>query len=177
MIGLELYPDLLANVRHDGLYHSIKVLFQPHDPDVQVIAALLKQAPDFVTACHQFVDNFTTYRREIGDYWEIPAEVIAEEAADCDGKAIFLLSLLRTKIAPEDVFAAFGIWQNGRSEGHMWVLMNGSKFDKILESTTGPRSPLHGQYHLMAMFNDIYTFATPQAIREFDLKVPELVIP
>lgn len=80
---LELFDDIKANVRHDGEYHSIKSLVQPDDPEVKGVARVLFQAPDFIEAAQEFVDQFTTYRREIGDYWATPEETMTDRCPVC----------------------------------------------------------------------------------------------
>lgn len=168
---LQQYTDLKANVRHDGKFHSIKQLVHPDDPEVREIARVLVQADDFVGACQDFVDSFTTYKQEIGDYWELPSETLRRQAADCDGKAILLCSILRNYIPAEEVYCAFGTWrQNGREEGHMWVVMDsGGEEDRIVESTASSRRPVKGKYNLQAIFNDRYAFSYPEGIRDFEL--------
>ncbi len=74
---LKKYYDILARVRQDGRWHSIRSLVQPEDPDVLAVAAILSQTEDFIAACQDFVDSFTTYAREVGDYWCTPAETMA----------------------------------------------------------------------------------------------------
>ena len=80
---LEQYQGLNARVRHDSQYHPIMELVRPNDPTVRNIARVLVQAPDFIAASQEFVDSFTTYRREIGDYWATPAETMALRCAEC----------------------------------------------------------------------------------------------
>lgn len=170
------YSDLLADVRYDGRYHSIRSLVQPDDSEVREIARVLVQAPDFFEATLEFVNSFTTYREEVGDYWETPGETLAERGADCDGKAILLCSILRNYIPPEEVFCAFGLWRaGGETTGHMWGVI-GSKDgeDIILEATAAPSKPQKGKYIIHGIFNDRYTFATDIGLREFNLKPVEL---
>lgn len=167
---LELYSDLLANVRYDGKYHSIKALVQPNDPTVREIAEILHRAPDFVAAAQDFVDSFTTYEQEIDDYWATPGEVLEAEAGDCDCKAILLLSILRNFIPAERVFAAFGNLRNGSDTGHMWIETDGILMPEIIEATTHSKQQLKGSYDYLAIFNDKYAFASPQGIKEFDLE-------
>lgn len=172
---LHLYDDLLANVRHDGKYHSIRSLVQPDDPEVRNIARVLVQAPDFVEVTQEFVDTFTTYRSELGDYWELPSETLGDRAADCDGKAILLASILRNYLPPESVFVAFGLWnQASKLDGHAWVVTEGDgNEDRIIEATAGPNRSVKGKYILHAIFNDVYAFSTDIGLREFDLQPVE----
>ncbi len=80
---LQRYQDLLASVRHDDNFHSIKALVQPDWPEVKEIAEVLLNTPDFVLACQEFVHSFTTYKREIGDFWTTPEEMLGRRAGDC----------------------------------------------------------------------------------------------
>jgi hypothetical protein len=172
-LNIQLYKDLMADVRWDGRYHAIRALVQPDDPQVKEIAAVLVQAPDLISAAQEFVNNFTTYQREPGDFWRTPAETLARKAGDCDDKAILLTSLLRSGgMGPLDVYCAFGLWDiNGHAEGHMFVVTAGQGGqDRIIESTAAPSKPISGNYTLQAIFNDQYTFATSAGLREFDLQ-------
>ncbi|MCK5235874.1 MAG: transglutaminase family protein [Deltaproteobacteria bacterium] len=168
---LKQYFDFKAAVRHDGKYHPIRQLVQPEDPEIQEIARVLIVAEDFVAACQDFVDSFTTYRQEVGDYWAKPRELLEAEAGDCDDKAILLTSLLRNFIPAEEVFCAFGTWQqNGKAEGHMWTVIPGvNGEDQIIEATASSSKATKGKYNLQAIFNDRYAFVYPDAIKDFDL--------
>jgi len=173
---LHLYSELLANVRYDDKYHSVKELVQPNDPTVRDIARVLVQAKDFTKAAQEFVDSFTTYRNEVGDYWTTPAELLAAQAGDCDDKAILLCSILRNYLPPDQVYCAFGLWVlDGETTGHMWVVAEGEDGDdRIIEATAGPERKTRGKYVLHGMFNDKYAFSTEIGIREFDLKTVEV---
>jgi hypothetical protein len=170
---IRLYEDLLADVRYDGKYHSIKNLVQPNDPMVRDIARVLIQADDFTKASQEFVDSFTTYQLEVGDYWTTPAEILEVQAGDCDDKAILLCSILRNYLPPDQVFCAFGLWSvDAGISGHMWVVTEGEDGeDRVIESTAGPGRKTRGRYVLHGMFNDKYAFSTDLGLREFDLKI------
>ncbi len=172
------YEDLLANVRWDGRYHSIRALVQPHDPDVMELAQILHGTPDFIEACHAFVHAFTTYQEEVGDYWRTPAESMDQKAIDCDDSAILLCSLLRNYLPPDQVFCSVGIWaKRGKSGGHMWVTVKEfGKPARLLESTGPSTREPSGVYHLSALFNDEYTFATKRGLKEFGLIPVEEVV-
>ena len=98
-VKLKEYEDLLANVRHDGQFHSIRDLVQPFDPLVKEVADILIQAPDFIEAAQDFVAEFTVYKEEVGDYWGYPMETLAFRSGDCDDLAILLCSILRNRNA------------------------------------------------------------------------------
>ena len=173
---LHLYKDLLANVRYDGKYHSVESLVQPDDPGVRDIARVLVQANDFIGAAQEFVDSFTTYQNEVGDYWTEPNEILDRRAGDCDDKAILLCSILRNYLPADQVYCAFGLWiMNGETTGHMYVVTEGDEEeDRIVEATAGPDRKTRGKYILHGMFNDKYAFSTNIGLREFDLKTVNL---
>ena len=173
---LRLYKDLLANVRYDGKYHSVESLVQPDDPVVRDIARVLVQANDFIGAAQEFVDSFTTYQSEVGDYWTEPSEILEARAGDCDDKAILLTSILRNYLPADQVYCAFGLWiLDGETGGHMYVVAEGEDGeDRIIESTAGPGRKTRGKYILHGMFNDQYAFSTDIGLREFDLRSIEL---
>ena len=172
---IRLYEQLLANVRYDGQYHNIKNLVQPDDPEVRDIARVLVQANDFVAAAQEFVNSFTTYETEVGDYWTEPRELLEAQAGDCDDKAILLCSILRNYLPADQVYCAFGLWAlDGETTGHMWVVAEGEDGeDRIIEATAGPERKTRGRYVLHGIFNDKYAFSTDIGLREFDLKTVE----
>lgn len=173
---LRLYDDLLADVRHDGKYHSIRALVMPDDPEVREVARVLVQAPDFIATTQEFVNFFTTYRAEVGDYWATPSEVLVERAGDCDDLSILLCSILRNYLPPEKVYCAFGLWRaGGQTTGHMYVITEREDGeDRILEATAGPEKPSRGKYILHGIFNDKYCFSTDIGLREFEMKPVEM---
>lgn len=177
---LKRYDDLLADVRHDHEHHSIRSLVQVDDPEVREVARVLVQATDFISAAQEFVNSFTTYGSEVGDFWRTPSETLEKRTGvDCDDSAILLCSILRNYIPPDQVYCAFGLWtMGGKTDGHMWVVTAGEGGeDRILESTAPPGKSTRGKYVLYGMFNDSYCFATDIGLREFDLKPVELADP
>jgi len=173
---IKRYDDLLADVRHDHEHHSIRSLVHVDDPEVRDIARVLVQASDFISASQEFVNSFTTYRSEVGDYWATPDEMLSKRSGDCDDSAILLTSILRNYIPPDQVYCAFGLWaMGGKTDGHMWVVTQGEGGeDRILESTAPPGKSLRGKYVIYGMFNDKYAFSTDIGLKEFDLKQVEL---
>ena len=174
------YDDLLADVRHDHEHHSIRSLVQVDDPEVKDIARVLVQAPDFISAAQEFVNSFTTYGSEVGDFWRTPSETLEkteseEPGVDCDDSAILLCSILRNYIPPDEVYCAFGLWaMGGKTDGHMFVVTKGEGGeDRILESTAPPGKSTKGKYVIYGMFNDKYCFSTDIGLKEFDLRIAE----
>ena len=173
---IKRYDDLLADVRHDHEYHSIRSLVQVDNPEVREIARVLIQANDFIESSQEFVNSFTSYGSEVGDFWRTPAETLEKRTAvDCDDSAILLCSLLRNYIPPDQVYCAFGLWaMGGKTDGHMFVVTKGEGGeDRILESTAPPGKSLRGKYVIYGMFNDSYAFSTDMGLKEFDLKIAE----
>lgn len=178
---IKRYDDLLADVRHDHEYHSIRSLVQVDDPEVREVARVLVQTTDFINSAREFVNSFTTYGSEVGDFWRTPGETLEKSETpdpgiDCDDSAILLCSILRNYIPPDQVYCAFGLWaMGGKTDGHMWVVTEGEGGDdRILESTAPPGKSLRGKYVIYGMFNDKYCFSTDIGLREFDLKQVEL---
>jgi hypothetical protein len=172
--NLALYFDLKADVRYSNSHVPIRQLVTPNDPEVKEIADILYEDPDFIGACQAFINSFTTYAHEEGDYWSIASETLENRAGDCDCLSILLCSLLRVHIPAEKAYCAVGIWNvEGRQEGHMYVVVDENGEDRIIESTAGPEVSLTGSYDLYAIFNDKYAFATKQGLALFDLKPVE----
>lgn len=177
---IKRYDDLLADVRHDHEHHSIRSLVQPDDPEVRDIARVLVQASDFINATQEFVNSFTTYGAEVGDFWRTPSETLEKRTSvDCDDSAILLCSILRNYIPPDQVYCAFGLWaMGGKTDGHMFVVTKGEgDEDRIIESTAPPGKSTRGKYVIYGMFNDCYAFSTDIGLKEFDLKPVELAEP
>lgn len=97
----------------------------------------------------QYVCQNFKYRADKGEFWEFPSEVYVERAADCDGTALFLVSMLRRFYPADRVYAVAGTY---RGFGHMWVELDG----EILETTyTQARSvPSPRNYRAYCKFND-----------------------
>ena len=177
---IKRYDDLLADVRHDQKHHSIRSLVQIDDPEVRDIARVLVQASDFISAAQEFVNSFTSYGSEVGDFWRTPSETLEKRTGvDCDDSAILLCSILRNYIPPDQVYCAFGLWSmGGKTDGHMFVVTKGEGGeDRILESTAPPGKVTKGKYVIYGMFNDCYCFSTDIGLKEFDLKAVELAEP
>lgn len=90
------------------------------------------------------------YKSDNGEFWEFPVETLTEKAADCDGTALLLVSMLRRFYPPDRVYAVVGSY---RGYGHMWVELDG----EILETTYTSARPVPDpqNYKRMAAFNDV----------------------
>jgi len=89
------------------------------------------------------------YKSDNGEFWEMPVEVLAEKAADCEGTALLLTSMLRRFYPPDRVYTVVGIY---RGYGHAWVELDG----QILETTYNAARPVTDphNYRRYAKFND-----------------------
>ena len=172
------YDDLLANVRYDSRFHSARNLVQPDYPLVKQVAAVLRQAPDFVGAAQDFVHDFAPYSSEVGDFWAKPGETLAMETGDCDDLAILLCSILRNEIPADQVYCAVGILKrDGKAVGHMWVdYRPAGGPTRVIESTAPSWKQLRGIYQASALFNDEYAFATDYGLKTFGLMPLEEVV-
>lgn len=168
---MKQYEDLLANVRWDGRYHSVRQLIKPNTPIIQEIANTLIQQGNFVANCQNLVNNYTKYTDEIGDYWSTPTELIKNPSGDCDCKSILLASLLRNFYDANSVYCTVGIWHHdGKPGGHMWVMLwDKNNRPRIVEATAAANRPLYGRYDACALFNDEYALASDFGLKEFDL--------
>ncbi|MDD5511562.1 MAG: hypothetical protein PHI12_12240 [Dehalococcoidales bacterium] len=175
--NLEQYQELSGNVRYSNSHVPIRRLVTPHNPQVKLVADILHQAPDFIEACQEFVNTFTQFAHEEGDYWSLPIETLRNRAGDCDCLSILLCSILRNYIPPEKVYCAVGVRINsmGAREGHMFVVVDENGHDRILEATASPWVPVTGKYNVYAIFNDQYVFATEAGLDMFDLRPVSLV--
>ena len=179
----DLYSDLMADVRYDNRLHSISSLVQPNDPTVRGVADILYNSSDFVAAAQDFVDSFTKYGHEPGDYWSIPDETLSHQLtrfkADCDCKSILLCSILRNYVPANKVFCAIGKHRDSKGEvGHMWVIAEKSDGTaRLVEATTSSDERPSGVYKLYALFNDQYCLASPEGLEEFGLVPLEFLRP
>ena len=104
---------------------------------------------DLAYTLFDWVCRNVNYKSDNGEFWEFPIETLAEKAADCDGTALLLASMLRRYYPPDRVYAVVGSY---RGYGHMWVELDG----KILETTytSAHTVPDPHNYRAYAKFND-----------------------
>ena len=125
-------PRLTSRVRYrDGLYFisvrngewlEIREFVQPHNPSV---AAIYSQIGPDVWGCLDFVCRNISYRRDIGEFFQLPSETIATSQGDCEDSSILLASMLRR------FTNAYVVLGNYQGLGHAWVAREG----EILEAT------------------------------------------
>jgi len=141
------YEDhhILVSVREPGEWYDILDFVQPDNPDV--LAVLSHCGPDR-WSLYDFVCRNINYRRDIGEFWQIPSETLANEWGDCEDSAILLCSLL------QNAYVALG---NYGGQGHAWVL---DEEGEILESTyTSARRVADPEnYITYALFNHLGTY-------------------
>ncbi len=146
MASRAYYQDgqYLVSVRYPGQWNDIRDFVQPANPDV--VSIYHQYGPDY-WSLFDFVCRNIDYRRDIGEFWQTPSEVL-RGWGDCEDTSILLTSLIRAGGSP-DIYVALGSYQG---LGHAWCQYRG----EILESTfTQARSvsdPEH--YDLYCLFND-----------------------
>jgi transglutaminase-like putative cysteine protease len=88
------------------------------------------------------------------DYWQMPAETLAERTGDCEDSSMLLCSILRARLSPEEVFVTIGMWQG---YGHAWATVVRNGRDSVLETTRAAQEPLKPEgppYVPYVRFND-----------------------
>lgn len=152
----------LVSVRYPGQWNEIREFVQPDNPDV---IAVYSQIGPHVWNCLDFICRNISYRRDIGEFWQLPSETIARGKGDCEDTSIFLTSLLRNF---SDAYVVLGSYQGW---GHAWVA---SEDGEVLEVTyTEARAvPDPEAYCPYLYFSDReVTELWPGALREvFDLR-------
>jgi hypothetical protein len=114
------------------------------------------------------------HNQEVFDVSTGNGEFIAGDLAikNCDCRSILLCSIIRNFMPPEKVFCAFGYMDpKDKESGHMWVVViekNGN--ERVVEATAPSTKALTSKYEPLALFNDVYAFATEMGIKDFDLK-------
>ena len=86
------------------------------------------------------------------DFWNYPGETIAQGIGDCDDKSILLVSLLRRRMPPTDVYCTIGKLGD---LGHMWVSIRAKGGFAVIETTVDTPMQMEGQpYYPYFRFND-----------------------
>jgi len=152
-------------VRNPGEWHEIREFIQPGNPD---IIAFYSQIGSDVWSCLDFVCRNISYRRDIGEFWQLPSETIATGQGDCEDSAILLTSLLKNFTNAYVVLGSLQGW------GHAW---GASKEGEILETTDARATivPDPENYHPYFYFSDQEVIEMwPGALREvFELRCNE----
>lgn len=146
----------VARKRFPGEEWDVRQFIQPMTPGVRRIASRLPDV-DFIQAAWEWVvrnirypygpqdtedrhtleaflkpDGSPKYRVTTDDFWSFPAETLAFGEGDCEDATFLLVSLLRTKLPPENVFATIGLFQDF---GHAWVTVMDGSTPLVLETT------------------------------------------
>jgi len=134
----------LVSVRNPGQLNFLQEFVQPGNPDV--IAIHHQYGPDY-WALYDFVCRNISYRKDIGEWWAFPSEVLTSGTGDCEDTSNLLTSLLRC--GGVDAYTVLGDYQG---YGHAWSELGG----QILESTyTSARLvPDPEDYLAFILFND-----------------------
>lgn len=160
-----LNGQYLVNVRY-GQWQDILDFVQPDDPDV---LSIYREIGPNSWELYDFVCRSINYRRDIGEVWQFPSEIIASGKGDCEDTSILLVSLLNNFTYSH---VALGCYQG---YGHAWCDLNG----RILETTfTQARLVADpGNYQTFALFNEREVIELwPGALGEiFELERDELL--
>ena len=137
----------LVSVRYPGQRFDLREFVQPDNPDV--LAVYSQYGPD-PWGLYDFVCRDIDYRRDLGEFWKFPSEVLQSisMAADCEDTAILLTSLIRAGGTP-DCYVALG---SLGGLGHAWCELNG----EILETTYTRARPVSDpeDYRTLVLFNE-----------------------
>lgn len=135
----------LVAVRYPGQRHDIREFVQPSNPDV--VAIFSQYGPDY-WSLYDVVCRSINYRRDIGEFWQLPSETLVSGLGDCEDTAILLTSLIRVGRVP-NCYVALG---NLGGYGHAWCQFNG----QILETsyTQARLVPDPQDYCLYCMFHE-----------------------
>lgn len=156
---------------------DIRQFVQPMTPGVVRLASSLPQ-DRFVEAAWEWVVNNIkypygnveiadrhyqeaflgpTFRRAITfDYWSFPAETLATGVGDCEDASNLLVSILRHRLTPQEVFVTVGHFDG---MGHAWVTIGRNLL--VLEATppnfptkyvAAPEAP---PYNAILRYNDV----------------------
>ena len=152
------YQDgqILVAVRYPGQWNYLQDFVQPDNPDVLAISS---QYPDY-WALYDFVCRNVDYRRDIGEFWQVPSETLVSKMGDCEDTSILLTSLLRC--VGIDAHTAIGEYLG---YGHAWTTQNGF----IYETTYTRARPIADpqNYCLYCMFSESDVIELwPGALRE-----------
>lgn len=134
----------LVSVRYPGQWHGLREFVQPDNPDV--LAAYSQYGPD-PWALYDFVCRNIDYRRDWGEFWQLPSETLRGHG-DCEDASILLTSLIRAG-GPANCYVALG---SLGGYGHAWCQLDG----RVLESTYTRARPVPDpeDYRTLALFNE-----------------------
>ena len=135
----------LVSVRYPGQRHDLREFVQPDNPDVVAVCSQVGPDP---WSLYDFVCLNIDYRRDVGEFWAFPSEVLARGTADCEDTANLLTSLLRRRGI--NAYTVLGDYQG---YGHAWCQLGG----QILETTYTSARPVADPtaYDPMVMFNNV----------------------
>ena len=145
-------------VRHLGQWHEIREFIQPFDPGSI-------GAPADVWGCLDWVCRNISYRRDIGEFWQLPSETLANTEGDCEDSTFLLISMLRW------FTNAYAVLGSDYGWGHAWGTTEGGE---ILETTYTQAMiiPDPENYRPYVLFNEQEVIEMwPGALREvFELR-------
>jgi len=89
------------------------------------------------------------------DYWQMPAETLAQGTGDCEDMTFVGVSVLRNRLSDDEVFATIGLWEG---YGHAWITVFKNGQALVVEPTRDPQWPLRLEapaYVPYLRFNDV----------------------
>jgi len=134
----------LVQVRYPLQWHDIRAVVQPDNPDVVAVYSQIGHDP---WNLYDFVCRNIDYRRDVGEFWAFPSEVLAREEADCEDTSNLLTSLLRC--GGINAYTVIGDYQG---YGHAWVDRGGQTYETTYTRAQPVPDPEH--YIPYCLFND-----------------------
>lgn len=154
----------LVNVRY-GDWHDLREFVQPSNPNVLAIYSEI--GPDS-WALYDFVCREIDYRRDVGEFWQLPSETL-RGSGDCEDTSLLLCSFLRRF---SDAHVVLGSFQG---YGHAWC----NHMGQIMETTYTRAMPVSDpeDYCPYCLFNEREVIELwPGALGEiFDLRWDEAI--
>ncbi len=133
-------------------YIAQNIIYPPVEPyDYRYQEAFLRQAEGIKV----FEPRVALISETRYDYWQMPAETLAEGIGDCEDMTFLGVSVLRNRLSADDVFATLGMWEG---YGHAWITILKNGQARVVEPTQPPQWPLRLEapaYVPYLRFNDI----------------------
>lgn len=133
-------------------YIAQNIIYPPVEPyDYRYQEAFLRQAEGIKV----FEPRVALISETRYDYWQMPAETLAEGIGDCEDMTFVGVSALRNRLSADEVFATLGMWEG---YGHAWVTIHKNGQARVMETTRPPQWPLRLEapaYVPYLRFNDV----------------------
>ena len=139
-------------VREVWKYIERNIMYPPVQPyDYRYQEAFLKQAEGVKV----FEPPVALISETRYDFWQMPAETLAEGIGDCEDMTFVGVSVLRNRLSADEVFANIGLWEG---YGHAWITVLNNGQARVVEPTRAPQWPLrleYPDYVPYVRFNDV----------------------